>query len=38
MNRREVLKRTAGLTGFAVTSTAGIGFLSGCEPTGDPDW
>ena len=38
MNRREALKRTAGLTGFAVTTTAGMGFLSGCEPTGDPDW
>ena len=37
MNRREALHRTAAITGLAVTSTIGIGFLKGCKPSGDPD-
>jgi hypothetical protein len=38
MNRREALRRTAAITGLAVTGPVGIGFLNGCKPTGDPDW
>ena len=38
MTRREALKRTAAITGIAVTSSAGIGILEGCTPTGDPGW
>lgn len=38
MNRRDALKRTAAITGFAISSSVGAGFLSGCQPTGDPGW
>lgn len=38
MNRRDALKRTAGITGMAVTASAGIGLLNGCQPSGEPDW
>lgn len=38
MNRREALRRAAAISGFAVTASAGIGFLEGCRPSGDPEW
>ncbi len=38
MNRREALQRTIAITGFALTSSVGIGLLNGCKPSGDPDW
>lgn len=38
MNRREAIRRTAAITGLAVTSTITSGILKGCKPSGDPDW
>lgn len=38
MNRREALKMTASVTGFALTSSVIFGILNGCQPTGKPDW
>lgn len=38
MNRRDALKKTVAFTGMAISSSVGSGFLSGCQPTGDPEW
>lgn len=38
MNRREALRRTAAITGMAVTSSVSLGLLKGCKPSGDPGW
>ena len=38
MNRREALKMTASVTGFALTNSVILGVLNGCQPTGKPDW
>lgn len=38
MNRREALRRAAAISGFAITASAGTGFLEGCRPSGKPDW
>ena len=38
MNRREAIKRTAILSGYAVSASFITGFLQGCQPSGAPDW
>ena len=38
MNRREALKQTATIMGYAISASAGAGFLNGCRPGGKPDW
>ena len=38
MNRREALRRTAAITGVAVSSSVSIAFLKGCSPSGKPSW
>ena len=38
MTRREALRKTATITGFAVTSSAAIGILNRCTPSGEPGW
>ncbi len=38
MNRRDALKKTAGIMGMTITASAGIGLLKGCTPSGDPNW
>ncbi len=38
MNRRDALKKTAGIMGMTITASAGIGLLNGCTPSGDPNW
>lgn len=38
MNRRDAIKKTAGIMGMTITASAGIGLLKGCTPTGDPKW
>ena len=38
MDRREAIKRASILTGFTISSSATLGFLQGCSPTGKPSW
>ena len=38
MDRREALKRSAIITGFTLSSSAVLGILKGCTPTGKPSW
>lgn len=38
MKRREALRRTAAITGLAVSSSVGMGLLKGCTPSGKPTW
>ena len=38
MNRREALRRTAAITGMAVSSTISARLLEGCHPSGKPGW
>lgn len=38
MTRRDALKQTALLTGYALSASAIAGVLNGCQPTGAPDW
>lgn len=38
MNRREALRRTASITGIAVSSSICVGLLKGCTPSGKPSW
>lgn len=38
INRREALKRTALLSGAALSSSLIAGILQGCQPNREPDW
>lgn len=38
MNRREALRRTASLTGLALSSSITLGLLESCQPSGKPTW
>jgi len=38
MNRREALRRTASITGMAISSSISLGLLKGCTPSGNPTW
>ncbi len=38
MNRREALRRTASVTGIAISSSISLGLLKGCTPSGNPTW
>ena len=38
MNRRDALKRTALMMGYAVSASTIAAVMQGCETSGDPDW
>ena len=38
MNRRKAIQRTAYLLGGAVSASVIAGVMSGCQPSGEPDW
>lgn len=38
MNRRKAIQQTAYLIGGAVSASVIAGVMSGCQPSGDPDW
>lgn len=38
MNRRDVIKRTAWITGMAISAPVVSGILSGCQAEGAPEW
>lgn len=38
MNRRKAIQQTAILLGGAVSTSIIAGVMSGCQPTGEPDW
>ena len=38
MNRRDALKRTALIMGYAVSASTIAAVMQGCEASGDPDW
>ncbi len=38
MNRREALKRTALITGIAISSSVSMALLNGCKPSGKESW
>ena len=38
MNRREVIRRTAWMTGIALSAPVMSGILAGCEAEGEPGW
>lgn len=38
MNRREAIRRTATITGVAISSSAITAIMQGCQSSGDPGW
>ena len=38
MDRREAIKRSASVAGFALSTSATMGILKGCTPSGKPKW
>jgi len=38
MDRREAIKRASIIAGFSISSSATMGILQGCSPTGKPSW